>query len=75
MSSPAVKLSVSVPSELAASLRKRVGQGALSSFVARAVSHELEREALGALLGRLDEKLGPVSKSSLDEARRAWRRR
>ena len=53
MSQPAAKLSVSVPGELAAAVRKRVGTRGLSGFVARAMAHELEREGIGVLLGEL----------------------
>jgi hypothetical protein len=69
---PAEKLSVSVPSELAAALRRRVGARGVSGFVARAIAHELEREQLGELLAELDEKRGPVSKAALARARKAW---
>lgn len=48
MGASAAKLSVSVPSELAQAVRRRVGARGLSGFVARAIAHELEREQLGA---------------------------
>jgi hypothetical protein len=75
MAKPAEKLSVSVPGELARSVRRRVGPRGLSSFVARAMQHELEREQLGAYLEELDEKLGPVPATALTQARVAWRGR
>jgi hypothetical protein len=75
MPQPAVKLSLSVPFELAKAVRKRVGDRGVSSFVARALEHELEREQLGAYLDGLDAALGPVSKAAASAARRAWRRR
>jgi len=50
MSQPAAKLSVSVPGELAAAVRKRVGTRGPSGFVARATAHELEGEGIGVLL-------------------------
>jgi hypothetical protein len=68
-------LSVSVPSELAAAVRRRVGARGLSGFVARAMAHELEREQLGTLLAELERDLGPVSKTELAKARRAWPKR
>jgi hypothetical protein len=71
----AAKLSVSVPSELAAAVRRRVGARGLSGFVARAMAHELEREQLGAFLAELERDLGPVSKTELSKARRAWPKR
>jgi hypothetical protein len=69
------KLSVSVPLELAAAVRKRVGVRGLSRFVARAVAHELEREQLGDFLSELEDELGPVSKTELAKAKRAWSKR
>lgn len=73
--SSAAKLSVSVPSELARSVRRRVGPRGLSGFVARAMQHELEREQLGTFLEELDAELGPVPAAELARARRAWRGR
>ena len=75
MGQPAAKLSVSVPSELAAAVRRRVGARGLSGFVARAIAHELEREQHGACLAELDQDLGPVSEAELSRARRAWPKR
>lgn len=75
MGQPAAKLSISVPSELAAAVRKRVGARGLSGFVARALAHELEREGLAALLDELEEKVGPPSKSEIARARKVWPKR
>jgi hypothetical protein len=75
MSSSAAKLSVSVPSDLAIAVRRRVGPRGLSGFVARAMAHELEREQLGTLLSELAEAHGAPSESALAAARRAWPKR
>jgi hypothetical protein len=75
MSKGVAKLSVSVPHDLAKTVRKRVGSGGLSSFVARAMRHELEREQLGTLLDELDRDLGPVSNKTLGQAKAAWPKR
>lgn len=75
MPQTAAKLSVSVPIELAAAVRRRVGARGLSSFVARAMEHELEREQLGSYLAELDAQHGAVSKSVIAQARRAWPKR
>jgi hypothetical protein len=72
---PAAKLSVSVPGELAAAVRKRVGSRGLSGFVARAMAHELEREGIAALLAQLEGRLGAPSKADMRQARRAWPKR
>jgi hypothetical protein len=75
MSNLAAKLSVSIPHDLAKTVKKRVGAGGLSSFVARAMRHELEREQLGAYLHELDEAFGPVPTTTLAEARALWHKR
>lgn len=75
MGQPAAKLSVSVPGELAAAVRKRVGARGLSGFVARALAHELEREGVALLLSELEEQLGHPSKSEMRRARKAWPKR
>jgi hypothetical protein len=75
MGQPVAKLSISVPAELAVAVRKRVGVRGLSSFVARAVAHELEREGIATLLDELEQKLGRPAKSELARARKAWPKR
>lgn len=75
MSHGAAKLSVSVPEDLARMVRKRVGPGGLSGFVARAMRHELEHEQLGTYLAELDVALGIVHEKTLAQARKAWRTR
>ena len=75
MAEAAEKLSISMPQKLARAARKRAGRRGLSSFVARAVARELEREALGEFLSELDKVLGPVPESELKRARREWPKR
>jgi len=75
MAQAAEKLSISMPHKLAVAARKRAGRRGLSSFVARAVARELEREALGQFLHELDEALGPVPDVELKRVRRAWPKR
>ncbi len=72
MAKAAAKQWVSVPGDLAKTVRKRVGARGLSGYVTRAIRHELEREQLGAFVTELDEELGAVSKS-LAAVRAAWR--
>jgi len=75
MADAAEKLSISMPRKLAAAARKRAGQRGLSSFVARAVARELEREALGQFLDELTATMGPVPEAELKRARRVWPKR
>ncbi len=72
MGKGAAKLSISVPDELAKAVRRKVGVRGLSSFVARAMAHELEREQLGSYLAEMDRDLGSVPKKVLALARAAW---
>lgn len=75
MLKPVAKLSVSVPADLAKSVRKRVGPRGLSGFVANAMQRALEHEQLGSYLDELDAKLGPVPDATMKELRREWRKR
>jgi hypothetical protein len=75
MPQTAAKLSVSIPMDLAAAVRRRVGARGLSGFVARAMVHELEREQLQSFLGELDKLHGQVPAAQLAKARRAWPKR
>lgn len=75
MADAAEKLSISMPRKLASAARKRAGRRGLSSFVARAVARELEREALGQFLEELTVTLGPIPDAELKRARRVWPKR
>jgi hypothetical protein len=75
MARPAAKLSVSIPGDLAAEVRRRVGARGLSGFVAQALAHELEREQLGGFLAEMDAAQGRVSSAEVAKARRAWPKR
>ncbi|MDA8392129.1 MAG: CopG family transcriptional regulator [Actinomycetota bacterium] len=54
------KRSVSIEEHLANRVEEHVGGRGLSGFVARAVDHELEGDALGEYLDDLDAEFGPV---------------
>ncbi len=66
------KWSVSVEEELAARVEDHVGNRGLSSFVARAVENELERELLATYLSELDAEFGSTPDDALRDARAAW---
>lgn len=66
------KWSVSVEETLAQRVERRVGDRGLSSFVARAVEHELERDLLDEFLHVLDAEFGVVPSSLVDEFDAAW---
>lgn len=66
------KWSVSIDEELAERVEVHVGGRGLSGFVARAVEHELERDALRSYLDGLDDKLGPVPVELVDSYDALW---
>jgi hypothetical protein len=66
------KWSVSIDEELAERVEEHVGGRGLSGFVARAVEHELERDALGTYLDDLDSGFGSVASDLVEEYDRLW---
>jgi hypothetical protein len=66
------KWSVSIDEELAGRVEEHVGSRGLSGFVARAVEHELERDALMSYLDELDDELGPVPAELVDRYDALW---
>lgn len=66
------KVSVSMPEDLTAAVRQRVGAGAFSRYVAEATTERLRLELLGEYLDELDARHGPVPQELLDQARREW---
>lgn len=66
------KWSVSIDDELAGRVEEHVGGRGLSSFVARAVEHELERDSLAEYLAELDAEFGPVPDGVVDEFDALW---
>lgn len=66
------KWSVSIDEELADRVEDHVGGRGLSGFVARAVDHELEREALIGYLDSLDAEFGPVPSELVEEFDALW---
>jgi hypothetical protein len=61
-----------VEEELAARVEEHVGDRGLSGFVARAVEHELERDALGAYLAELDEEYGRLPNDLIEHYDTLW---
>lgn len=66
------KWSVSIDEGLAERVEGHVGGRGLSGFVARAVEHELERDALGSYLDGLDGELGAVPAELVDSYDALW---
>jgi hypothetical protein len=66
------KWSVSIDDELASRVEEHVGGRGLSGFVARAVEHELERDALSTYLDDLDTQFGAVPDDVVEEYDALW---
>lgn len=66
------KWSVSVEEELAAPVEEHGGDRSLSGFVARAVEHELERDALARYLDDLDDAHGNVPTELIEYYDALW---
>lgn len=66
------KWSVSVDESLASRVEEHVGERGLSGFVARAVEHELERDALVVYLDELDDEFGEVPAELVEEYDELW---
>ena len=68
------RLSVTVPSELGAELRRVAGLRGqpVSTFVAEAIVHQLRLDALNQALREADHEFGPVSEAGVAEAMRIF---
>lgn len=66
------KVSVSMPEDLTAAVRERVGAGAFSRYVTEATSERLRLEMLDDYLRELDDQYGPVPQELLDWAEAQW---
>jgi hypothetical protein len=66
------KMSVTVPSEVAAEIRARAGRGNVSAYVTQALLRQLEHDRLGDLVAGLEEIHGPVTDEELAAARAEW---
>lgn len=66
------KWSVSVDEDLANRVEEHVGGRGLSGFVARAVEHELERDALADYLDDLDRDFGSVPGDLIETYDALW---
>lgn len=64
------RVTVTVPEELLASIRARVGERELSAYVTDALVHQDRIDRLGELSDWLQEEYGPVTEEELSAARR-----
>lgn len=66
------KVSVSMPPDVSAAVRARVGRREFSRYVTAAVRRQLERDQLDALLAEMEAINGPVSADVLEEVEALW---
>jgi Arc/MetJ-type ribon-helix-helix transcriptional regulator len=71
-SSPARKVSVSIPEDLTKAVQQRAGRGKFSQYVTEAVVRQLEMDLLADLSESLTAEYGPVPEQDLAEAQAAW---
>jgi hypothetical protein len=69
----AVKVSVSLPEDVVAEVRARVGPREFSGFVAEAVEQRLRLQMLGEIVDDYVAKRGPVSDEIAQEVDAEWR--
>ncbi|MBB6434011.1 CopG family transcriptional regulator [Streptomyces candidus] len=70
MSSVTRKYSISIPEDLAESVRAKVGPGNFSAFVTALIEREVQRGNLRELIDAAELQHGPVDRAAV-EARRA----
>lgn len=59
--------------ELLAEAREAAGSRGLSSYVNRALRHQLQQhDRLAGLLAELEQEAGPIEPGVMEEVRRAW---
>jgi hypothetical protein len=64
------RITITVPTDVLDELRREVGPGAVSAFVAEAIRERLKVDRVKELLAWLDERYGPVPedvKAEVDE--------
>jgi hypothetical protein len=66
------KVSLSLEEELVVEAREVVGARGLSSYVNRALRHQLQRDRLTGLLADLEQEHGPIEPQVIEEVRQAW---
>jgi hypothetical protein len=66
------KVSLTLEEGLLAEAREVVGARGLSSYVNRALRHQLQRDRLAGLIAKLEREKGPIEPSVTEEVRKAW---
>lgn len=66
------KISVSMPEDLSAAVRRRVGHGEFSRYVTEAVAGRLKEDLLAELIELLDAEHGEVPEDLVEKAESLW---
>lgn len=66
------KVSLSLEVELVAEAREAGGARGLSSYVNRALEHELQRDRIARWLAEAEEEAGPIDPEIMEQVRREW---
>ena len=66
------KVSVTLDEDLVSEARTAVGGGGLSSYLNRALRHQLQQDRLTGLLEELDREHGSIAPAVMEEVRQAW---
>ncbi|ONM45961.1 hypothetical protein [Nocardia donostiensis] len=67
------KYSVSLPEELAETIRAQVGPGGFSAYIAEALEHHVAMGKLGDIVDDYTRDHGPLPQEEIDAARAALR--
>jgi Arc/MetJ family transcription regulator len=66
------KVSLTLEEKLVAEAREAAGARGLSSYVNRALRHQLQRDRLAGLLAELEQEHGPIEPQVMEEVRQVW---
>jgi hypothetical protein len=69
---PTEKVSLTLEEELVSEAREAVGVRGLSSYVNRALRHQLQRDRIAGLLAELEQEHGPIPPGVIEEVRQEW---
>lgn len=67
------KYSISLPEELAETVRSHVGPGAFSAYVAEALEHKVAMDKLAELVTDFETRNDPLTDADIEAARAALR--
>jgi hypothetical protein len=63
------KYSVTIPEDLAESIRGRTGTGGFSAYVTAAIQRQVERDNVAEIIASYEDENGPLSRENVEVAR------